>query len=386
MNEGYEAEVRHQTLLVHKVPFVSSDRIVKYGTLACPYVVDAVGNVSPPENHQVWWSDETPCYANGQQLKAILFSENPHELIPGLNVRWQFSNKPTDLANFSDHYSKMVHYICHLSDQARAIDQTADARTGRVIEQMETGSVFRYADTASARAEIVAVSQRLATQKIAIIGLGGTGSYVLDQVAKTPVLEIHLFDADIFEQHNAFRAPGAASAEDLRERLCKVEFFKRRYEPMRCSIFTHDYFITEANVSELDVFDFVFVCVDKGSARRTITSYLKKQGVAFVDVGMAIELVSGSSTLAGMCRATLVTADSNSHIEETIPMMDGEQDALYGSNIQIADMNMLNAALAVIQWKQFSGFYQDDFGTHHLAYTVNSQSLARSVQIKAELE
>ena len=47
------------------------------------------------------------------------------------------------------------------------------------------------------------------------MGLGGTGSYVLDLVAKTPVWEIHLFDGDAFLQHNAFRSPGAPSLDEL---------------------------------------------------------------------------------------------------------------------------------------------------------------------------
>jgi hypothetical protein len=37
-------------------------------------------------------------------------------------------------------------------------------------------------------------------------GLGGTGSYILDLVSKTPVNEILLFDSDDFLQHNAFRS------------------------------------------------------------------------------------------------------------------------------------------------------------------------------------
>jgi hypothetical protein len=40
--------------------------------------------------------------------------------------------------------------------------------------------------------------KKLELGKIAIIGLGGTGSYVLDLAAKTPVKEIHLFDGDKF--------------------------------------------------------------------------------------------------------------------------------------------------------------------------------------------
>ena len=60
-------------------------------------------------------------------------------------------------------------------------------------------------------------AEKLAQETVAIIGVGGTGGYILDQVAKTPAPEIRLFDADEFMSHNAFRAPGAASLEELRE-------------------------------------------------------------------------------------------------------------------------------------------------------------------------
>ena len=55
-------------------------------------------------------------------------------------------------------------------------------------------------------------------KKVVIVGLGGTGGYLLDLLAKTPIEEIHLYDDDIFGTHNAFRAPGAASLDDAPRR------------------------------------------------------------------------------------------------------------------------------------------------------------------------
>lgn len=92
----------------------------------------------------------------------------------------------------------------------------------------ESEDVFNYFDTNASRSEILNVTSKLEGQKkIGIIGLGGTGSYILDFVAKTPVQEIHLFDGDLFLQHNAFRAPGAPSIERLEEKKKKVLYFKR---------------------------------------------------------------------------------------------------------------------------------------------------------------
>jgi len=99
------------------------------------------------------------------------------------------------------------------------------AQTFRVIESKPEESVFNYIDTNSSRAEVEAISDKLKGRKIGIMGLGGTGSYVLDLVAKTPADEIHLFDGDEFAQHNAFRAPGAPSVDQLRTPPPKVSLF-----------------------------------------------------------------------------------------------------------------------------------------------------------------
>ncbi len=61
---------------------------------------------------------------------------------------------------------------------------------------------------------------------MAIIGVGGTGSYILDLIAKTSVKEIHLFDGDTFDSHNAFRSPGIATLDEVNQREFKTVFFK----------------------------------------------------------------------------------------------------------------------------------------------------------------
>ena len=87
--------------------------------------------------------------------------------------------------------------------------------------------MFCYTDTASSRAEIGVVSAKLKGGAVGIVGLGGTGSYILDLVAKTPMAEIHLFDGDKLLQHNAFRAPGAPSIETLKEAPLKNRLLPR---------------------------------------------------------------------------------------------------------------------------------------------------------------
>jgi molybdopterin/thiamine biosynthesis adenylyltransferase len=377
VDDRYRIEVRQQHLLLHDVPYVTSGRSVDRGTLACTYVENA-GNVLPPDNHQVWWTGEYPCFADGRPIAQLKNEDQQRELFPGFLIRHRFSNKPHGLANFADHYTKLVHYTALIQAQAKVLDAHVDARAER--RELATDSSptpFVYADSASARAEIQSTSRRLALRRVAIVGVGGTGAYILDQVAKTPVSEIHLFDGDVFLQHNAFRAPGAASPNDFAQQPKKADYFKQRYEAMHRGIVSHPYHLDSANVRELVDLDFAFVCVDQAAARRLLYEHLCAQRIPFIDVGMSLQLVPSTGKLVGSCRFTLCTPEHSSHFAQCVPMDGDGDDEIYRENIQIADMNALNAQLAVMRWKQYFGFYQDDFNVHNAAFSVNSMSLAR---------
>ena len=92
---------------------------------------------------------------------------------------------------------------------------------------------FKIPNTFEARAAIGPVQDRIRDQRIAIIGLGGTGSYVLDLVVKTPVSEIHLLDSDDIKWHNFMRAPGAPTAKEIesrhKKRIRKVDYYYSKY-------------------------------------------------------------------------------------------------------------------------------------------------------------
>ena len=202
------------------------------------------------------------------------------------------------------------------------------------------------------------LTERLSRDKLAIIGLGGTGSYILDMVAKTPAREIRLFDNDEFLQHNAFRAPGAPAIDELRLVQKKVDYFKCVYSKMHRGIIAHSVDIDESTVHLLDGVTFAFICIDGGDARWHIIKKLEAMDVPFVDVGMGLELVDGS--LGGILRVTASTPEKRDHVHEgCISLTGGGGDDIYSSNIQVADLNALNAVMAVIKWKKIRGFLRD---------------------------
>lgn len=207
-----------------------------------------------------------------------------------------------------------------------------------------------------------------------MVGLGGTGAYTLDLVAKTPVREIRLFDEDEFLQHNAFRAPGAPSIEELREVHPKVEYLRRIYSRMHRRITAHRTRLRADNLHLLDGTTFAFLCMDAGEDKRAVVRRLEEIEAGFFDVGMGLEHDEGS--LGGILRVTASTPAKRDHVHGgRISFAGGGAGDLYSSNIQVADLNALNAALAVLKWKKIRGFYRDAEREHHATYTTESNLL-----------
>jgi hypothetical protein len=352
------------------VPYVNSECKIKYGVLVS--TLDLAGDKTvKPQDHVINFIGEHPCNKDGSIIKQIQHQSGQKTLKDDILIDHSFSNKPRP-DGYLDYYEKIMGYIAIISAPAKSLDNSVKEKNFHAVPAREDESVFNYYDTNASRAEILNVTSKLERQKVGIIGLGGTGSYILDFVAKTPVQEIHLFDGDLFLQHNAFRAPGAPSIEILNEKKNKALYFKDLYSPMRRKIFAHEDFINEENIVDLSVMDFVFICIDTSPIKAAIIRKLMECEISFVDVGMGVYEMDGH--LLGMMRTTTSTKNSRDHVEKRISFAETGEDE-YATNIQIAELNALNAALAVIQWKKVGGFYQDLGREHNSTYTINTGQL-----------
>lgn len=369
-DEGYHVEIISNHLVVHGIPYVRPDRTVSGGALVSTLHLSGEQTLAP-DTHVAMFTGEYPCRADGTPIAQIRHTDCALQLSADVVARHSFSSKPANGVPYRDYHEKMVTYAQIISSQARAIEPNADARTHPVYEEAADDSVFNYLDTASSRAGISDLTAKLGPQKVAIIGVGGTGSYVLDLVSKVPVREIHLFDGDVFANHNAFRAPGAASIEDLRARLPKVEYLSRVYSRMHRKVIPHPERVTQDNLGLLDGLTFVFICIDDGPAKVPIIAELEKRGVPFIDVGMGLTVTEGK--LLGQLRVTTSVPDRRDHVhvKHRIPVAASDQPDVYTQNIQIAELNALNAALAVVKWKKLCGFYLDLEGELHTVYCVD---------------
>jgi len=376
--EGYDLEVRSSFLLVKHVPYLDANRGLRFGTLVS--VLDLANDATvPPASHVAMFIGEHPCKEDGSILSQIQHSSNRQQLLHNLEIDHTFSAKPKD-GVYRDYHHKMTTYAHIISAPAHTIEPNATAQTFPVIQDDETEDVFHYLDTASDRAGIGLINDKLRLDAVAIVGLGGTGGYVLDLVAKTPVKAVHLFDGDRFIQHNAFRSPGAVAGDDLAGGPLKVHYFTQIYSRMRRNIVSHPYYIDESNADELSSMRFVFICIDKGAAKKLIIEKLESSGVAFIDVGMGVLEVDGA--LSGLVRVTTSTPDKRDHVlgKHRVTLVDADGNEDYNQNIQIADLNALNAALAVIRWKKLCGFYVNLEHEHYSVYAINGNTLINEDQ------
>ena len=369
-DEGYHVTIQANHVVVADVPYVNEQGEVCRGALIS--TLSLAGDVAArPSDHVVSFRGDYPCDAAGKRLTGLVNSAGHRNLGGGLEAHFTFSRKPT--GGYLDYFHKMTTYAALLAGPAEMIDPSATAKTFAVVDSDEDDSPFVYLDTATSRAGIGAMADRLTGHKVSFAGVGGTGAYALDLVAKTPVAEIHIWDGDTFDQHNAFRAPGAARVTDLAERPNKAEYFAKVYSAMHRGITAHPEYLDTANVAQLADSDFVFICMGDGPERKLIVDTLVHAEVPFIDVGIGVYEVDGR--LAGSVRVTTSTPDATDHLDQRLPHSDADPAGDYATNVQIADLNALNAALAVVRWKKQMGFYNDLEAEHHSVYDIDGNQI-----------
>jgi hypothetical protein len=376
-DEGYNISIRGGFLVMMDVPYVAPGGRVARGVLADPLQLSG-DETNRPGSHTMMWVGEEPCDASGRPLPLFSGSDGHADIDAALVANHYFSAKtnPPDV----DYFSKFTRYVGLITPHAQRLDVTTTAATFPLITDDDGDSVFTYTDTASSRAQITAVAERLKDERVAIVGLGGTGSYVLDMVSKTAVTAIHLFDSDRFQQHNAFRAPGAATLSELQARPTKVDYHRSRYSAMRRAIVAHPIDITAENAAfELRDATFAFLATS-GGGKQELVRVLEGMRLPFVDVGMDVQDVDGA--LTGVLRVTTSTPEKRDHVwaKKRIPFGSETDHDEYAQNIQIAELNALNAALAVIRWKKLRGVYCETQHEHYSRFSIDDNEILNEDQ------
>jgi len=384
VGEGYTVRIVNGYLVVDDIPYVDSAREVRRGSFICP--LDLAGDrTAKPSNHVMAFVGFAPCNRDGGEISpgfANVDLTSGWAAGPELTPSVGFSQKPGP-DGYIDFYEKVTTYAAILLGPAQAIDPTVTPLQGKPFTTDEDDGVFVYLDTFSSRAGITARNELLELSKVAIVGLGGTGAYILDLLAKTPIRNVHLYDGDTFSTHNAFRAPGAASVGDLNARMAKVDYYAAIYASMRRNIHPHAVYVTAANVSELADADFVFLAMDSGPDKWVIVNALIAAGVPFIDTGIGVS--DDDNGIAGQVRVTTGLPGATDHVTHggLISVVAGDA-AEYDTNLQVAELNMAAAVMAVIRFKKWLKFYADIEEELHSTYRIDTNETLNKYPLTSE--
>jgi len=379
LEKGYALALDTNYLVVRDIPYLDAAGELKWGAIVAKLVFEDDVTVRP-EDHQVFWAGPRPYGLDGQVVRGLgggdaqlSLSEHCSDVV----VQQSFSHKLKENGEpraYVDHVEKIESYVTVISGPAMQ-RFNVDPYTFRDCDEAPGNSVFKLRDTLTSRAEISDLAKLFENDVVAVIGLGGTGAYLLDYMVKTPVREIRGFDPDHFFVHNAFRSPGRLDAGDDGDlRRPKAEVYGTRYDNFRKGLTIKPLFVDESSADEFESVTFAFVCVDKGSSRKRILDLLISRNIPFIDVGMGLNRRHGA--ISGMVRTTYFPQDVGASVRGKgyVPETDPPDD-VYKTNIQIAELNALNAALAVLRFKQIRGFYVGPAASNQLLLTLDNLSL-----------
>ncbi len=379
VERGYAVAYDTNHLVVRDVPYLDREGELQVGAIIAKLEFIDQEHVTQTD-HQIFFAGSVPYGLDGKPVPnlgggstSVTLSEACSDVV----VQRSFSNKPSDTGRFADFFDKVESYVAIISGPAMEVYDVTPY-TFRIVEEVPTDSVFKFHDTLTTRAEITDLAAKFKDDVIAIIGLGGTGAYVLDFIAKTPVREIRAFDLDPFHVHNAFRSPGRLEPSELGK--SKAEVYGCRYENFRKGLSATPVFIDASCLDEVDGATFAFVCVDKGSSRAAIFDLLISKGIPFIDVGMGLNRKRGP--INGLLRTTYYSAEHGQEVrkKDLAPLSD-DPDDIYRTNIQISELNALNACLAVIRFKQLRGFYFEDNPYYQLLMEVGDLKTVGEIEL-----
>jgi hypothetical protein len=366
IDKGYAVRVDGPHLVIRDIPYLDSNGDLQIGAIIAKLEYIDKHRVKQ-DNHQVYFAGSSPYGLNGAPVPNL--GDSPTRMVlnkPDVVVQRAFSNKPVGKKGYPDFFEKIEHYVCLISGPAME-RHGATPYTYRADADVMENSVFKFHDTLTSRAEIGDLTPVFKEEIVAVIGLGGTGAYILDFLVKTPVLEIRGFDSDYYHVHNAYRSPGKLEEVDLGK--SKAEVYFSRYENFRKGLSLQRKYIDKSCAADLAGVTFAFVCVDKGSARAEIFQLLKELRIPFIDVGIGVKRKQGR--LAGSIRITYYSVDAMEVVfEKRLAPLADDPDDEYRNNIQIAELNAFNASLAVMKYKQVRGFYFDSDESYHFITVI----------------
>jgi hypothetical protein len=186
--------------------------------------------------------------------------------------------------------------------RARRIGTIEEVPTWEVGERLVLLSQGGAADAAQGRYDrqvraFGADGQRaISSLKVGVIGLGGTGSVLVQQLARLGVRNYVLIDPDSVETTNLNRLAGAGASDvgaakiDVAEREIRACLPTARVRGVRADV------VDQSSAAELAGLDFIFLCTDSHASRAVVCQLAYQHLVPTIDMGTSITVRDGVVT------------------------------------------------------------------------------------------
>jgi molybdopterin/thiamine biosynthesis adenylyltransferase len=139
----------------------------------------------------------------------------------------------------------------------------------------------------------------IAATKVAVIGLGGGGSHIVQQLAHLGFCNFALFDDDRISGTNLNRLVGGTLA-DVQKKTLKVDIAARIIRSLHHKPIIEKYLARwEAHREALLDCDLVFGCVDQLIPRRELEGFCRRNLIPYIDVGMDVEKTKNAHEIYG---------------------------------------------------------------------------------------
>ncbi|TIL83047.1 MAG: ThiF family adenylyltransferase [Mesorhizobium sp.] len=225
----------------------------------------------------------------------------------------------------------------------------------------------------------------LANVRVAIVGLGGGGSHIAQQLAHVGVGHYRLIDPDNIEASNLNRLVGASKV-DVDRAIAKVEIAERTIKAIRpwADVVLAkkkwqeaDHLLRDANV--------LFGCIDGYQQRDYLETAARRFGIPYIDIGMDVaDIGNGSFAVAGQMIMTMPGGPCMRCLGFLNPDKLAREENRYGDagiNPQVVWTNGVLASLAVGAFmKLVTPWWPNDDGFTWLELDGNRQIISPSQQ------
>jgi len=141
---------------------------------------------------------------------------------------------------------------------------------------------------------------------VGIVGLGGGGSHIVQQLAHIGFQNFILYDGDVVEESNLTRLVGATNADALAATK-KIDVAKRLILGLQpgASVTANDC-RWQSSAEALMGCHFIFGCVDTFSGRSELEAFARRYLISYIDIGMDVTIgTDGRPVMGGQVTVSL---------------------------------------------------------------------------------